>query len=115
MNPPTFKGVKLVGIQYKPQYSQLIAASVTRGDFCSLVREPFNPHDKAAVMVVTQDTLIAYVERDVAAELATWMDQGIPYHAEIRRNMGKFIIANLVPNPPKPKQATKTAFLEDIQ
>lgn len=115
MNPPTFKGVKLVGIQYRPQYSQLIAACITKGDFCGLVREPFNPHDKAAVMAVSQDTLIAYVERDVAAELATWMDRGISYHAEVRRNLGKFIIANLVPNPPKKKQAERTTSLETTE
>lgn len=98
MKAPIFKGVKLVGIRYRPQYAQLIAAGVTKGDSCNLVREPFNPYDKAAVMVVVEETMIAYVERDVAAELATWMDQGWQYQAEVKKNCMTFMIANLTPN-----------------
>lgn len=115
MNTPTFKGAKLVGIRYRPQYAQLVAAGVTKGDTCDLVREPFNPYDKAAVMVVVEDTLIAYVERDVAAELATWMDQGYVYRTEVKRNCKTMIVANIVPQNETGRTYMSTACNEDLQ
>jgi len=101
MKAPIFRKVLLVGVNYRTSSEKLVAACVTRGDRVELVREPFNPHDKAAVMAVFDNSLIAYVQRDVASELATWMDQGWGYYANVRHNLKSRMIVDIVPINPK--------------
>jgi len=61
-----------------------IIASCNEGDEVELVREPNNPHDKAAIAVYHRDRQIGYLPAG-DRRLAAHIDAGIEVHARITR------------------------------
>ena len=52
------------------------------GDGYDLVREPENPSDPNAIQIVFLDSVLGYVPRTIARDLAPLMDQGRTFIAE---------------------------------
>ena len=58
------------------------------GDEISLVRQPENPHDPNAVLIMCGDSDVGFLSREDAALLAPALDAEIDYRAQIHRIKG---------------------------
>lgn len=58
------------------------------GDPLELRREPGNPHDPNAILVLWRDKDIGYVTRECASILAPQLDSGRPHRAQVHRIKG---------------------------
>ena len=85
-----------------------------------LEREPMNPHDGMAIKVLydteSGPVHIGYVERERAAFIAPWMDQGVHFTCtcvdmEARKN-NLHPICNIVPNDEADAEVETQAELE---
>lgn len=72
--------VHVVGAQYAPPE---ITVLLDPGDHVSLLREPENASNAAAVAVYVGDVKLGYVDWDRVAPLAASMDAGVPFMAKI--------------------------------
>lgn len=65
-----------VGLAFRGEEAKAVAAMLMAGDKLDLEREPDNEHDAYAIKVLQNDTHICYIARDVAAFMATYLDEG---------------------------------------
>lgn len=64
----------------------VILKSFFVGDPVGLIREPENPYDSNAVIVINRDEVgFAYIQREKAAILTKWMDSGWVYSCRVIR------------------------------
>lgn len=85
MNAPDFGGL-VVGMHFREKEgvpAKSIVSNFIPPVELQLEREPQNAYDPFAVKVLYLGEHIGYIERGVAAFLATWMDQGIEYTATV--------------------------------
>lgn len=111
--PPTFSGVELRGMHFRPPAAQSAIRSVRSGDGLMIVREPHNQYDSNAIAVYVEDHHAAYIAREVAAECSPWIDKGIMYWCSVEsavpcnyRNHVAHISVRLTPLKPKHKAVT---------
>lgn len=84
MGIPEFPGVRLVGNHFRPAEAKEFFSAISVGDILPLEREPENPHDANAIKVNAPFGLhLAYVERQQAAWISGWLDQGAEMVAEV--------------------------------
>jgi hypothetical protein len=77
--PPVFEAL-LRGVSYRSFDAKEIVKNLTDGEELTLEREPDNAHDSNAIMVLAADeTHLGYIAKEVAAELAPWMDKGFEF------------------------------------
>ena len=89
----TFDDCTVVGMHFRPEGAKQIAASLEPGDSVTLQREPGNPHDENAIMVLVEDFHIGYIEREDAAWIAPHADEDgavltgeVSHHIQRNRN-----------------------------
>lgn len=84
MNVPQFPNVRLVGNHFRPAEAKEYFSAISIGDILPLEREPENEHDQNAIKVVAPFGLhLAYVERQQAAWISGWLDNGAEMVAEV--------------------------------
>lgn len=113
---PTFKGVAIRGIPFRPDSAQAAAASLKSGDPMLYEREPSNPYDPAAIRLLTVDgTFIGYVERLRSAEISKFIDKGQMFtvwvDGKVKRDQGVFKSVTFDPIKAAEQSAVLNAFL----
>lgn len=78
MQAPTFPGVLVVGMHFRPNGKAIVESLVAPVAF-ELEREPENPYDMFAIKVLYDGEHIGYIERKQAMFISPWMDQGVDY------------------------------------
>jgi hypothetical protein len=78
MQYPTFPGVQVVGMHFRPNGKAIVESLLAPASF-DLEREPGNSYDPYAIKVMYDGEHIGYVERQQAMFIAPWMDQGVEY------------------------------------
>lgn len=80
--PPNFEAL-LMGVNFRPIEAKAIVLKLQEGDALILQREPLNAYDGNAVQVLAPDDnevepncFLGYVAKEIASDLAPWMDQG---------------------------------------
>lgn len=76
--PASITWLGLAGV-YRNWNAELLAG-LQRGAPLALVPQPNNRFDDNAIEVLANDERLGYVPREVAAELAPWMAEGVPVH-----------------------------------
>lgn len=81
---PTFKGVLVRGAYYVGEWAMLVCCATQPGQSFLLERQRNNGFDQNAIKVLLDGGELAggkigYIQRDVAFELAPWMDRGWVY------------------------------------
>lgn len=97
MEPPAFKNVWVVGIQYRDFLGKMAARALSKGDSLICVRQPSNPHDSNAISVHSNGVQIGYLSREDAGRIAPWMDSGVFYMTVVKATRRKSIIVNMFP------------------
>lgn len=78
---------KVVGVSFDGR--QRIIRQTKVGETLSLVREPNNPYDRNAIMVLNSSgSQLGYISKDVASNLAYNMDSGARYIATVTNVTG---------------------------
>lgn len=79
-NPPSFEAL-LRGVSFRPIEAKAIVNGLQEGSTLLVEREPTNNFDKNAIRVLDPDSgeFLGFVAKEIAVELAPWMDQGIEY------------------------------------
>lgn len=72
---PTFSHTKLVGTSYRGADAKLLVAQLAKGDTVELELEPDNEYDSNAIKVMIGDCHVGYIDRDVAAYLAPYLEE----------------------------------------
>jgi len=78
MQAPSFPGVLVVGMHFRPNGKAIVESLLPPVQF-DLEREPFNQYDGFAIKVMYDGEHIGYIERKQAMFVAPWMDQGVKY------------------------------------
>ena len=89
--PQDFKNIAVVGMHFRGAEAKSLVSSFSPPVNLRLEREPTNQFDEMAIKVFYDDTHIGYVERDRAAFIAPWLDQGVEFtctceELEVRKN-----------------------------
>ncbi len=87
---PTFNDVRCVGMYFRGESAVAMADALQPGDTVTLERDPMNPYDPNAVKVLVGDEWIGFVQREVAAFLSHYMDEGTHYTAEVTGHQGQY-------------------------
>ena len=85
----------VVGSRHMGTRALKACLELTLGAALIPVRERSNPHDSNAIRLLSiTGTPVGYVERDIAARVAPWMDEGLTVFAKVIReaNMRNGII-----------------------
>lgn len=71
----------LRGVNFRPPSARGIVTNLEEGQKLNLEREAGNPHDENAIKVIEPDSgeFIGYVAKEIAADLAPHMDEGIAF------------------------------------
>ncbi len=78
---------KVVGVTFDGR--QAVVAGAREGDPLRLRREPGNPHDPHAILVMTEDgRAVGYLRAQLAGRLAPSIDMGARYRATVARITG---------------------------
>jgi HIRAN domain len=72
-----FPNVACVGMHFRGQSAKDIVSLLEPGASFTLVREPENPYDAYALMVMFEDQHIGYIERGQAAWISPLLDEGM--------------------------------------
>lgn len=71
---------KVAGVTFENR--QVLVSKVQQGEFIGLLREPDNKYDKNAIKVMNQHGMqLGYIPKDLARDLAKYMDLGISFNA----------------------------------
>jgi len=116
---PTFKGVALRGVGFRPEAAQAAAAALKSGSPLLYEREPSNPYDGAAIRILTVDgTFIGFVERIQSASLAAYIDEGEMFSVwidgKVRRDEGVFKSMTFDPIRKAEQEADECAALTNM-
>lgn len=83
------RGLRVVGVAGAAGHhaAALVSEAVEPGRPLELRRDPENPHDRHAIAVhdTAQGEQVGWVPREVAAELASEIDEGTPWSAVVLR------------------------------
>lgn len=92
--PPSFEAL-LRGVSFRPIEAKAIVKDLEEGTGLLIEREPFNAFDANAVMVrwPEDDTHLGYVAKEIAAELAPWMDQGWHFTCVVDLRMSASVVS----------------------
>jgi len=94
---PTFEEVRCVGMHFRPPEARAMAEALLPGDTVQLEREPFNPHDSNAIKVMLHETHIGYVAANQAIFVASYMDEGHEFVAEVTGRQGQYPLLTISP------------------
>jgi len=104
MNVPTFTNVKLVGMHFRQEVNaKAVVANMVPPVIVYYEREHYNPYDENAIKIIYNGDHIAYVERESAALIAPYVDDGVVFNVlveelvEHRKNL--YPIATFYPKP----------------
>lgn len=116
--PPVFEGVPVRGCyHYREKGACAASHALCVGDGVLLEREPHNPYDGSAIAVTTEEGVpLGHIAREVAAEVAPWMDAGWVFVAvkTSRIDLMCWTILTLYPITPSYSENEKDAFLADL-
>lgn len=74
---------KIVGVSFAPE-AQKIIPTLSENNPLLLIRDPYNPYDANAIKVVDeQNHFLGYIRKDIAAEIAPNIDNGIKYNSYV--------------------------------
>ena len=97
MTPPTFNEVLCVGMHFRGEEAKELASALLPDDELTLEREPFNMHDENAIKVSLREHWIGYIQRQTAAFLASYMDEGTQYRAVVTGHKGQYPVLDVMP------------------
>jgi hypothetical protein len=83
------------GTQFRPIEAKAFVNSVEEGTILTLLREPSNPHDSNAIMILSPDPdaiHIGYVAKEIAVDVAPVMDEGRKLQARVNGRMSSSMI-----------------------
>lgn len=80
--------VQLVGASFRPAEARDIVRTLEIGEEVGLERDPNNPHDANAVLVIADNMHIGFVARDDAAVIAPLLDAGETFSARVDSRSG---------------------------
>lgn len=83
MKAPTFTDVAVVGMHFRGQHAKAWAEAVQPGTEVYYDREPENPYDSMAIRVLYNFQHVGYIERNQAAFIAPWLDQGTEFSCTV--------------------------------
>lgn len=83
MKAPTFPNIAVVGMHFRGQHAKAWAEAVQPGTEIFYEREPENPYDSMAIKVLYNLQHVGYIERNQAAFIAPWIDQGVEYSCTV--------------------------------
>ena len=72
---------KIVGVTFEGR--QEIVRSLREGDTLALRRQPMNPYDSNAIAVLYGELQLGFIRREIARELAPFIDGGRSYRATV--------------------------------
>jgi hypothetical protein len=106
--PPSFTGIPCRGCFYTPA-GCMIVEIMPKGAPVICQRQPDNPYDSNAIMVLNEDEIwFGYIGREYAAEIAPWMDQGWFFTAQKMDRVKCHTIIRLDPILPLKATAEET-------
>lgn len=70
---PTFT-VAIRGTKFRPSEAREVAGNLSPHQNVTLEPDPSNDHDPNAIKIIAQDQFIGYVQKDMAAVLASRLD-----------------------------------------
>lgn len=76
-HPPTYNAL-LRGVSHRPIEVKVLVSELNNGANLLIERDPANQFDTNAIKVISliDEIFLGFVAKEVAAELAPWMDQG---------------------------------------
>lgn len=83
MKAPTFPNVAVVGMHFRGDHAKAWAESVQPGTEIFYEREPDNPYDSMAIKVLYNFQHVGYIERNQAAFIAPWLDDGVEFSCTV--------------------------------
>jgi len=83
MKAPTFPNVAVVGMHFRGEHAKAWAEAVQPGTEIFYDREPENPYDSMAIRVLYNFQHVGYIEREQAAFIAPWIDQGTEFSCTV--------------------------------
>lgn len=86
MKNPKFPDTRAVGMFFREKEgipAFLWAEEIPIGASVDFEREPENPHDPNAIKVLHNGLHVAFIERGQAAFISAYLDDGVPYFAEV--------------------------------
>ena len=67
---------------------QQLVKNLQPGQMLKLKREPYNQHDKNAIAVYQKDKQIGYIKKELAINLAPYLDNNGGYRCEVNKVLG---------------------------
>lgn len=90
--PPVFEAL-LRGVSFRPVEAKAIVKDLEDGAALLLEREPTNAHDDNAIKVChPEGEFLGYVAKEVAADLAPWMDKDWHFTCNVNGRMSASIV-----------------------
>ena len=102
--PPTFHSI-IAGVSHRPMDAKIILQKLNLDDHCLIERDPHNQYDRNAVKVYDEggEYMLGFIRKEVAADLAPWMDRGWMFTCTVV-DIPKQNIVNLRIEPVLPSQ-----------
>lgn len=98
---------RVVGVTTYRHDAEFTAIYRTEGNVLSLVREPYNPHDKNAIMILDGSNLIGYIDKHTASALNKRFSNDMPIRALFKRGYAGdtgAIAVDILPQMPSSKE-----------
>lgn len=88
----------LRGVNFRPIEAKSLVMEMEEGHVLSLLREPENPYDTNAIQVIDPESqiFIGFVAKEVAAEIAPLMDEGIEFDCRAGMRLGQMTFELLI-------------------
>ncbi len=76
----------LRGVNFRPASAKEVVTNLEEGQKLNLEREPGNEYDENAIKVIEPESgeFLGYVAKEIAADLATHMDDGIEFSCVVQ-------------------------------
>lgn len=102
---PDFEAL-LRGVSFRPIEAKMIVKDLAEGDALMLEREPTNQYDENAIKVIHPDSteFIGFVQKEIAVNLAPWMDRGFYFTCHVGDRMSASTVILII----KPIKAINT-------
>lgn len=96
-HPPTFEAI-LRGVSHRPIEAKAIVKDLEEGDSLLIERDPHNEFDANAIKVTHEPSgeFIGFVAKEVAVDLAPWMDKGWHFTCHVNGRISSSIVLLMI-------------------
>ncbi len=91
--PPEFEAL-LRGVSFRPIEAKMVVKDLEEGTALMLEREPDNKYDENAIKVIHPESeeFIGFVQKEVACDIAPWMDRGFHFTCHVGDRMSASVV-----------------------